>query len=88
MEKNDAWTGISVKEIKELDALCAEYMDFLTNGKTERLCAELAVNMAKKAGYRDIKAYIENGKRLKAGDKVYAQNMNKMVVIFQIGKNR
>ncbi len=86
MERKNAWIGYNTKEIKALETFCEEYKDFLTKGKTERLCTGIAVDMAQKAGYRDIREYIENGKRLKAGDKIYAQNMGKMVTLFQIGK--
>ncbi len=42
--------------------------------------------MAEEAGYKNIKDVIDEGKELKAGDKVYAACMKKSLALFQIGK--
>lgn len=55
-------------------------------GKTERECVKLAVEMAKEAGYQDIKDVLKEGKSLKAGDKVYAVCMEKMLAMFRMGE--
>ena len=86
MERKNAWNEYSAKDLRELESLCDEYMDFLSKGKTERICVELSIAMAKKAGYHDLNEIIGNGKKLKPGDKVYAVNMKKMIALFQIGK--
>ena len=70
MERKNAWNEYSAKDLRELESICDEYKDFLSKGKTERLCVELTIEMAKKAGYHDLKEIIGNGKKLKAGDKV------------------
>src|SRR5699024_3663277 len=38
------------------------------------------------AGYRSIEEVLAAGDKLKAGDKVYAVNMNKMLALFRIGE--
>ncbi|MCR5251450.1 MAG: aminopeptidase [Lachnospiraceae bacterium] len=86
MEKKTVWESYSAKDKKEMEKLCGEYKAFLTRGKTERLCTSMTVEMAEAAGYKDIKELIAKGRSLKAGDKVYAVNMNKMVALFRIGK--
>lgn len=86
MERPNAWKGYTKKELKEVEALNQGYMDFLSEGKTERLCVKLAVDMAEKAGYVNIEKLIGGRKKLKAGDKVYAVCMKKTVVMFQLGK--
>ncbi|MCR4657257.1 MAG: aminopeptidase [Lachnospiraceae bacterium] len=86
MEKKNAWKHYTGKDIRKLEALCDEYKDFLTRGKTERACAEIAVEMAKEAGYQDLNDVIKSGRKLAAGDKVYAVNMKKTVALFSIGK--
>ncbi len=86
MEKINAWTEYNKEQLAELEALNAEYMDFLSRGKTERECAKLTVKMAEEAGYRNLEDVIAKGESLKAGDKVYAVNMAKAVVLFVIGK--
>ncbi|MBP5602443.1 MAG: aminopeptidase [Treponema sp.] len=61
--------------------LIENYKKFLDNGKTERECVDQLVEMAKKAGYKDLTAC----KKLKAGDKVYIVKMNKAIALFQLG---
>lgn len=86
MERKNAWKDYTKKELKEIDKLCREYRMFLDQGKTERECVRQAVTMAEKEGYRDLKDVLEAGDSLKPGDKVYAVNMKKSVVLFQIGR--
>lgn len=85
MEQTNAWKDYSEKQLAELETLCTEYRDFLSRGKTERECAVLTVNMAEAAGYKNLDRIIEDGSAVKPGDKVYAQNMGKSVVLFRIG---
>ena len=61
---------------------CAKYTDFLQKGKTERLCAALAVELAEKHGFVAYK----RGMKLKTGDKVYSCNRGKSVILAVIGK--
>lgn len=86
MERKNAWKDYTKKELKEIDKLCREYRMFLDQGKTERECVRQAVTMAEKEGYRDLNDVLEAGGFLKSGDKVYAVNMKKSVVLFQIGR--
>ena len=69
----------------KVDALAKGYMEFLDNGKTERECVDTIVNQIEAAGYRELPELVKEGKKLSAGDKVYAVLMNKMVVMFQMG---
>lgn len=86
MERENAWNRYSKKNIEELENLCSDYRDFLDNGKTERECVAETIKMAEEAGYKNLEAVIKNGKKVKAGDKVYASYMGKSIVLFQIGK--
>ena len=65
------------------DKLISDYMDFLSNGKTERECYTQIVNLAKKNGFKDI----AECQSLKAGDKVYVGKWNKAVALFVIGED-
>ena len=85
MEKINARTKYSPAQTEELEALCAEYRDFLSRGKTERECVALTVEMAEACGYRNLSELIENGETVKAGDKIYAVNMGKAVILFKVG---
>ncbi len=85
MERKNAWKKYSEEQLEKVDVLAKEYMDFLDNGKTERECVDTIVNTIEKAGYVELPEAIKAGKKLTAGDKVYAVCMNKAVVMFQIG---
>ncbi len=85
MERKNVWTSYGEKEVKELEKLNKEYISFLNHGKTERECASVTVKMAKEAGYKNIEGYIKEGKKVKAGDKLYCVYMDKSVVLFNVG---
>ena len=85
MIHENAWTTYSKKDLKALEKLSKDYIDFLSEGKTERECVELLVAMAEKAGYRDLNKVIAAGEKLEKGDKIYAVNMNKAVMMLNIG---
>lgn len=86
MDKKNTWETYSNKQLKEIDAFADEYRSFLDEGKTERECVDLIVNMAEKAGYSELQEIMKEGRVLKEGDKVYAVCMNKSVVMFRIGR--
>lgn len=58
------------------------YKEFITKGKTERLCVAEAIKLAEEAGFKPIESF----KHLKAGDKVYSVNRGKNISLFVIGK--
>ena len=86
MERKNAWSQYSAEELSRLEAVNEDYKACLDAGKTERECVKLAVEMAKEAGYQDIKDVLKEGKSLKAGDKVYAVCMEKMLAMFRMGE--
>ena len=83
--RENVWNKYSNEELIELEKLCDDYRNFLDNGKTERECVNITIDMAKKAGYTDINDLIKSGKKVEAGDKVYASVMGKSIVLFNIG---
>ena len=85
MENKNTWEIYTKKQMQECDDFCKGYIDFLSEGKTERECVKIIVDAAKKAGYKDLDALIEKGASLKTVDKVYRVNMNKAVIMFNIG---
>ncbi len=87
MIHENAWTLYGKKEMAELEKLSKGYMDFLDNGKTERECTKLLVEMAKENGYRDLEDVIKSGDKIGKGDKIYAVNMNKAVMMLNIGED-
>jgi len=87
MDQKNTWLSYTAAQKRELEKVSKEYMDFLNNGKTERECADIAVNAAERAGYKNLHELIKKKTRIKAGDKVYAVCMGKTVVLFNIGKD-
>lgn len=85
MERKNVWTTYNEAQLKELHEINEKYKECLDKGKTERECVNLTVEMAKAAGYRDVKEVIKEGKALKQGDKVYAVCMGKAIAMFCIG---
>ena len=96
MKNKCTWEIYTDDQMSKCDDFCAGYMDFLSEGKTERECVEIIIKEAQAAGYRDLDELIEqscsaDGKQnaqkpvLKKGDKVYRVNMNKAIVMFNIG---
>ena len=85
MIRENAWNTYGAEDLKKLEKLSADYIAFLNSGKTERECAELIVAMAKERGYKDLAGVIAKGEKLAKGDKVYAVNMDKMVMLLNIG---
>ena len=65
-----------------MQAYCEDYKAFLDRSKTERECVVSAVELAEKAGFRELKA----GMALQAGDKVYCVNRGKSILLAVIGR--
>lgn len=61
------------------------YKTFLSNNKTERECVFSIREEALKNGFIDLQEAIEKKKKLKAGDKVFASNLDKCIFLFTIG---
>ena len=84
-KKTSVWSKYTSEDRAAVDALAHGYIDFLSDCKTERESVTEAVCRARAAGYRDLADVIAKGETLAAGDKVYAVNMKKAIVLFHIG---
>lgn len=87
MIRENAWNRYNEDDLSKLEALSADYIDFLSEGKTERECTDLLVEMAESKGYRNLDDVIKSGETLKKGDKVYAVNMGKALMVLNIGED-
>lgn len=88
MERKNAWKSYSSAEVKKVFDFADGYREFLSICKTERECTAYFVEKARKAGFRDMKEVIASGKKLKAGDKVYAENYGKAIALFVVGTEK
>lgn len=86
MERTNAWKSCDADKLSQIESLCADYRSFISECKTERECVKEGIRLAEAAGYRSLEECIENGTPLKAGDKIYANNMGKTLALFCIGK--
>lgn len=84
-EKQSVWNQYKEAEKQELETINRGYRDFLSRCKTERESVREAVRQAEAAGYRNLLDVVRQGKKLQAGDKVYAVNMKKAIVLFNLG---
>ena len=85
MERPNAWKKYSAEQIEALHYLCEGYKSYISENKTERECCAAAVELAREAGYVDLADRIVSGEPLKAGDKVYAVNRGKSLMLLHMG---
>lgn len=86
MERRNAWKTYTEEQIDRLEDLTGGYIDFISTCKTERLCCSRAEALAREAGYRTVQEIRSAGETLKPGDKVYAVNYGKSIIMALIGE--
>ena len=86
MERKNMWKQYTAEQLNEVEEVSKRYKDCLDAGKTERECVSLAVSMAEEHGYRNLEECIAENTELKAGDKVYVNQMGKALALFQTGQ--
>lgn len=86
MERKNAWEKYPEQKRKEVFDFAEGYKKFISDCKTERECVRELTAQAKAAGFENLKDIIAAGRPIKTGDKIYAENMGKMMALFVIGK--
>ncbi len=86
MERKNVWLKYNEEQMKGVEEFSVGYKQFLSEGKTERECVMLAIDIAEQNGYQNLDELLSEGKTLKTGDKVYASYMDKTIALFHIGK--
>lgn len=86
MERKNAWNKYSKEQREAVFAFAEDYKKFISDCKTERECVTELVSQAEHAGFEDLNKVIAAGRTIKAGDKLYAVNMEKMLSLFVIGR--
>ena len=87
MEHEVAWKKYDEVDLEALEGLASNYIDFISENKTERRCAATAIRMAEKAGYVSLAEAVREGRALSAGDKVWAHSHGKALILVQLGSN-
>ena len=85
MKTDNAWSKYSAYDRKKVFKFAESYRQFISECKTERECVAESVNIAEQKGYVNLEKIIKENKKLKPGDKVYAVNMKKSILLFNIG---
>lgn len=85
MKRQNLWETYSEAQVAELEDVNRKYRECLDAGKTERECVRLTIEMAEKAGYKNLRELMADGTKIAAGDKVYMDYMERAVVLFQMG---
>lgn len=87
MERKNAWVKYPEgTKREEVFAFAEGYRKFISECKTERECVDSFEEKAIKDGFLNLDDIIANNAVLKAGDRVYANNMGKGMALFVIGK--
>lgn len=85
MEHETAWKKYDEADLEALEQLAAEYIEFISDNKTERECAATAIALAEERGYRSLDEAVREGRALRAGDKVWALAHGKALILAHLG---
>lgn len=85
MEREVAWKKYDEASLDELEALAADYINFISDNKTERECAAAAIAAAEDAGYDSLADCITTGTPVGPGSKLWACAQGKAVILVHVG---
>ena len=85
MEREVAWKKYDEASLNELEALAVDYIDFISENKTERECAAAAIAAAEDAGYDSLADCIAAGTPVGPGSKLWACAQGKAVILVHVG---
>lgn len=85
MEREVAWKKYDEASLDELEALAVDYIDFISENKTERECAAAAIAAAEDAGYDSLADCIAAGTSVGPGSKLWACAQGKAVILVHVG---
>ena len=80
-----AWKKYDEASLDELEALAVDYIDFISENKTERECAAAAIAAAEDAGYDSLADCIAAGTAMGPGSKLWACAQGKAVILVHVG---
>ena len=83
MYGKNAWSKYDSGKLNDLMKFNKEYMKYISGAKTERECVDLAIEICKSNGFKELSSFSS----LKPGDKVYTTNKGRNIAAFIIGDN-
>lgn len=84
--KDNIWKKYSDEDITKLNEICDEYRKFISESKIEREVTRNSIKIAEEYGFINLDKYINEGRNLYPGAKVYVNNRNKSLALFVIGR--
>ena len=85
MEREVAWKKYDEAASAEVEALAADYINFISDNRTERECAAAAIAAAEDAGYDSLADCIAAGTPVGPGSKLWACAQGKAVILVHVG---
>ena len=85
-KSESVWEIVNEKEKELIFEFAEDYKVFLDNGKTERECANNIKKLAEENGFENIDEVIKKGEKIFAGQKIYALNREKSIILFVLGQ--
>ncbi len=80
-QRKNGYHALDAAARAEMERFSAGYREFLTRGKTERACVTQVIKEAEKRGFHAF----TRGEKLAPGDKIYACNRGKAIILAVIG---
>lgn len=80
------WEKFEPQQMQDCFAFSEGYRQFISQAKTERECVQEGIRLAQKAGFHDLKEYLDQNRPIQPGERIYASNMGKDLCLFVVGK--
>lgn len=85
-EWTNVWNTLEEIQLDKLKIITEEYKTFLDNGKTERETTKNIIEFAKQDGFISLEDIIKKDIKVVPGTKIYANNKDKAVALFIMGR--
>lgn len=79
------WDRYNEEEFQTVMEFNEGYKDYMSRCKTERECVGEFIKKAESKGFKNLEELMANKTPIRPGDKIYANNHNKLLVLFTIG---
>ena len=85
-KRENAWNKITATEKKEIENLCKNYLNYLSDSKTEREAHDNAIKIVEEIGCKEISSLEGKAKKLPPGTSTYISKSGKTLMLVKIGR--
>lgn len=85
-KNRNCWLEPEICDRDEVFNFCNDYMDFLSECKTERECVEYMLELARENGFTPLDSFRKEGRKPVRGDRILINHRNKALMLFVIGE--